>query len=92
MEHTESISEFWLKMYGSSKAMEGTTFRLQFSLMMGVGEKHVCSYFKMMCFFSNKHCTMDLYPPALGTIPFGYWASRVLGPSSKARDGSGLYT
>ena len=32
---------------------------------------------------------MDLYPPALGTIPFGYWASRVLSPSSKAREALG---
>ena len=33
-----------------------------------------------------------LYSPTLGTIPIGYWASRALGPSSKACDGIGLYT
>ena len=35
---------------------------------------------------------MDLYPPALGTIPFAYWALRVLDLSSKAREGFGFYT
>ena len=35
---------------------------------------------------------MDLYHPALGTIPFAYWALRVLDLSSKAREGFGFYT
>ena len=48
--------------------------------------------FQNRCHLNEQTHTMDLYPPTLGTIPFGYWASRVLGPSSKARDGFGLYT
>ena len=49
-------------------------------------------FFQNWCHLYEQTNTMDLYPPALGTIPFGYWASRVLGPSSKAREGFGLYT
>ena len=48
--------------------------------------------FQNWCHLNEQTHTMDLYPPALGTIPFGYWVSRVLSPSSKARDGFGLYT
>ena len=47
---------------------------------------------KTLLSLKNKHYYLDLYSPTLGTIPFGYWASRVLGPSSKAHDGTRLYT
>ena len=71
------------------RLMEGTTFG--FSQAMGAGERAV-QFFSKDVIIQKTQAKALLYPPALGTIPIGYWASRALGPSSKARDGIGLYT
>ena len=59
----------WIR-YGSSKAVEGTTF-LWFSLLMGAGENWFCSYSKMWSYRTYTFLLV-LYPPALETIPFDY--------------------
>ena len=70
------------------RATEGTTSFTVFSQAMGAGERAVLFFQKDV--IDPKDTSLSLlYPPALGTIPIGYWA---LGPSSKARDGIGLYT
>ena len=71
------------------RLMEGTTSG--FSQAMGAGEKAVKIFSKDVIIPKDTSLSL-LYPPALGTIPIGYWTSRALGPSSKARDGIGLYT
>ena len=76
-----------MKMYGSSKADGG--HHLWILSGNGSGRESGSSLSKDV--FDPKDTSL-LYPPALGTIPFVYWASRVLDPSSKARDGFGLYT
>ena len=58
---------------------------------MGAGERAVMFFQKDV--IDPKDTSLSLlYPPALGTILIGYWASRALDPSSKARDDIGLYT
>ena len=91
LEHTQVHFSLLMRMYGSSKTVEGTTFPLN-SLWRWERERTGFFVSKRCHYSRNRHWHLDLYPPALGTIPFGYWASRVLGPSSKARDGAGLYT
>ena len=91
LEHTRVHFSLLMRMYGSSKTVEGTTFPLN-SLWRWERERTGFFVSKRCHYSRNRHWHLDLYPPALGTIPFGYWASRVLGPSSKARDGAGLYT
>ena len=80
----------WMQ-YGSSKGVETPSF---FWILSDDESRRETGLFLFQnwCHFNEQTHTMDLYPPALGTIPFGYWVSRVLGPSSKARDGFGLYT
>ena len=73
------------------RATEGTTSFTVFSQAMGVGERGSVLFKKDV--IDSKDTSLSLlYPPALGTILIGYWASRALGPSSKVRDGIGLYT
>ena len=73
------------------REMKGTTSFFIFSQAMGAGERAVLFFQKDM--IDPKDTSLSLlYPSALGTIPIGYWASRALGPSSKARDSIGLYT
>ena len=72
------------------KLMEGTTFLWIFS---GNGSGRESGSVLSKDVINPKETSLSLlYPPALGTIPIGYWPSRALGPSSKARDGIGLYT
>ena len=73
------------------RATEGTTSFTVFSQAMGAGDKAVLFFQKDVIDPKDTNLSL-LYPPALGTIPIGYWTSRALGPSSKARDGIGLYT
>ena len=72
------------------RATEGTTSFTVFSQAMGAGERG--SVLSKGCDDPKDTSLSLLYPPAFGTIPIGYWASRALGPSSKACDGIGLYT
>ncbi|RVW97031.1 hypothetical protein CK203_032396 [Vitis vinifera] len=58
---------------------------------MGAGERAVLFFQKDVINLKDTSLSL-LYPPALGTILIGYWASRALDPSSKARDDIGLYT
>ena len=75
------------------RATEGTTFFTVFSQAMGARERERFCSFKKKDVIDPKDTNLSLlYPPALGTIPIGYWVSWALGPSSKARDGIGLYT
>ena len=76
-----------MKMYGSSKADGG--HHLWILSGNESGRESGSNLSKDV--FDPKDTSL-LYPPALGTIPFGYWASRVLGPSFKARNGDELYT
>ena len=71
------------------RLMEGTTSG--FFQAMGAGERAV-KFFSKDVIVQKTQVKALLYPPALGTIPIGYWASRALGSSSKARDGIGFYT
>ena len=73
------------------RATEGTTSFTVFSQAMGAGERTVLFFQKDVIIPKDTSLSL-LYPPALGTIPIGYWTSRALGPSSKVRDGIGLYT
>ena len=73
------------------RATEGTTSFTVFSQAMGAGDKAVLFFQKDVIDPKDTNLSL-LYPPALGTIPIGYWTSRALGPSSKARDGIRLYT
>ena len=82
---------FWWRRYGSSKADGGHHLSLN-SLRQWERERERFCSFKRMWFNQKTQAKSFLYPPALGTIPIGYWASRALGPSSKVRDGIGLYT
>ena len=76
-------------MYGSSKADGGH----HLWILSGNGSgRESGSSLSNVVIIQKTQVKALLYPPALGTIPFGYWASRALGPSSKARDGIGLYT
>ena len=73
------------------REMEGTTSFFVFSQAMGAEERAVLFFQKDV--IDPKDTSLSLlYLPPLGTISIGYWASRALGPSSKARDGIGLYT
>ena len=84
---------FVLKRYRSSKAMGGVPPFLRILYDDGKPERTSSIFIsKTLLSLKNKHYYLDLYSPTLGTIPFGYWVSRVLGPSSKARDGTRLYT
>ena len=58
---------------------------------MEAGERAILFFQKDVIDPKNTSLSL-LYPPTLGTIPIGYWASRALSPSSKARNGIGLYT
>ena len=78
----------WIwRRYGSSKADGGNHLALD-SLRQWERERE-----RFSSFDHPKDTSLSLlYPLALRTIPIGYWASRALGPSSKARDDIGLYT
>ena len=80
-----------MKRYRSSKADGGHHLSLD-SLKQWERERERFSSFKRCDFSRKTQVETLLYPPALGTIPISYWASRALGPSSKARDCIGLYT
>ena len=70
--------------------MEGTTFLW---ILSGNGSGRENGSVLSKDVIDPKDTSLSLlYPPALGTIPIGYWASLALGPSSKVRDGIGLYT
>ena len=73
------------------RLMEGTTF-LWILSGNGSGRESGSILFKRMWLYQKIQAEALLYPPTLGTIPIGYWVSRALGPSSKARDCIGLYT
>ena len=72
------------------RLMEGTTFLW---ILSGNGsERESGSVLSKDVIIQKTQAEALLYPLALGTIPIDYWASRALGPSSKARDCIGLYT
>ena len=72
------------------RLMEGTTF-LWILSSNGSGRESGSVFSKDV--INPKDTSLSLlYSLALRTIPIGYWASRALSPSSKARDGIGLYT
>ena len=87
----ESIFHFWWRCMDFLTLWRAPPF-LWILSNDGNGREQVPFVSKHCHYSRNRHWHLDLYPPALGTIPFGYWVSRVLGPSSKARDGVGLYT
>ena len=72
------------------RLMEGTIFLW---ILSGIGSGRESGSILSKDVINPKDTSLNLlYPLALRTIPIGYWASRALGPSSKARDGIGLYT
>ena len=73
------------------RLMEGTTF-LWILSGNGSGRERAVQFFSKDVIIQKTQTKALLYPPALGTIPIGYWVSRALGPSSKACDGIRLYT
>ena len=72
----ESISEVWLKMYGSSKAKEGNH---RHWILSGNGKRERLGFYSIQknVMIQNEQTLDLLYPPALGTIPI-----RLLGLTS----------
>ena len=73
----------WWRWYGFSKSNGGN--HLFHCILSGNGSGRENGSVLSKDVIDPKDTSLSLlYPPALGTIPIGYWASRAVNPSSKA--------